>query len=138
MTENTPSKPSRDPVLDVLTTQFTVFKEARPLAIGIHKAILERMPDLTKEKVSKALRFHTGTTRYLKALSQAERRYDLDGNEAGEVTEEQREAATKLIKERFRKANEKRKAEEARQLAEAQARQRQEKLEMLAAKFSNR
>jgi ProP effector len=138
MTEKTPKKPIRDAVLDALTTEFPVFRDAKPLAIGIHKAILERRPELTKEAVSKALRIHTGATRYLKALSQADHRYDLDGNEAGDVTGEQREAATNLVKERIKKATEKRKAEEAQRKAEEQSKQRQEKLQKLAEKFSSR
>jgi len=138
MTEKTPRKPIRDAVLDALVTEFPVFRDAKPLAIGIHKAILERKPELTKETVSKALRIHTGMTRYLKVLAQAEHRFDLDGNEAGEVTAEQREAAGKLVKDRIKKATEKRKAEEAQRKAEEQARERQEKLLKLAEKFSSR
>ena len=134
----TTQKSNRDSVLDVLAERFAVFREAKPLAIGVHKAILERMPELTKEGVSKALRRHTTQTRYLKALAKAEHRYDLDGEEAGDVTAEQREAAAKLVQERIQKATERRKAEEAKRKAEEQAQQRQEKLQALAAKFNQR
>ena len=131
MTGNPTSKSFRDSVLDSLVASFPVFRDAQPLAIGIHKTILERMPELTKAQVSRALKIHTGSTRYLKALSNAEQRFDLDGAPAGEVTAEQRDAATKLVKERFKKAAERRKAEE-------QAKQHQVKLQQLAEKFNSR
>lgn len=138
MAENDKTPKRRDPTLETLITGFPIFAEAKPLAIGIHKAILERQPELTKEQVSRALRMHTASTRYLKALSQAEHRYDLDGNEAGEVTAEQREAATNQVKERIKKATEKRKAEEAQRRADEEARKRQGKLLKLAEKFNSR
>jgi len=135
MTENTPRKPNRDAVLDALVERYAVFKEAKPLMIGVHKAIMEHQPELTKPQVSKALRIHTAQTRYLKALAQASERFDLDGNPAGEVTQEQRDAAANLVQERIKKATEKRKAEAA-QRREAEAEQRRNaKLQQLADKF---
>lgn len=131
MTASAAKKSFRDEVLDRLVATFPVFQDARPLAIGVHKTILERMPELTRAQVSRALKIHTGSTRYLKALSNAEQRFDLDGQPAGEVTEEQREAAGNLVKERFKKAAERRKEEE-------KAKQHQIKLQQLAEKFNNR
>lgn len=138
MTSPSPKKPNRDAVLDSLVATFPVFRDALPLAIGIHKTILERLPELTKVQVSKALRIHTTSTRYLKAMAKAEQRLDLDGNPAGEVTAEQREAAAKLVKERINRANERKKAEEEQRKSEEQARLQKEKLEKLAAKFNSR
>jgi ProP effector len=131
MTESTPKKTSRDAVLDQLVAAFPVFRDAKPLAIGIHKAIREKLPELTRDQVGKALRIHTASTRYLKALAKAEQRFDLDGNPAGEVTEEQRKQAAGVMKERIQKSVERRKAEE-------QAKLQQEKLAKLAEKFNSR
>ncbi|MFA5083200.1 MAG: ProQ/FinO family protein [Hydrogenophilaceae bacterium] len=138
MTSDAPKKSNRDAVLDSLVATFPVLRDALPLAIGIHKTILERLPELTKVQVSKAMRIHTTSTRYLKAMAKAEQRFDLDGNPAGEVTAEQREAAKKLVMERINRANERKKAEEEKRKAEEQARQQKEKLEKLAAKFNSR
>ncbi|NTV95897.1 MAG: ProQ activator of osmoprotectant transporter prop [Thiobacillus sp.] len=131
MTEAQEKKPGRNALLDTLATTFAVFRDVRPLALGIHKTLQERMPELTKDQVRTALRSHTGSTRYLKALAQAKERYDLDGNPAGEVTEEQRAQAAEQLKERFRKAAERRQEEE-------QAKKRQENLLKLAEKFNSR
>lgn len=138
MTETEQPKRARDAVLDTLVATFPAFRDAQPLAIGIHKTIKERLPDLSKDQVGRALKIHTGSTRYLKSLARAEQRFDLDGNPAGEVTAEQREAAAKLVKERFKKAAERRKAEDDKRKAEEQARRQQEKLQQLAERFSKR
>jgi ProP effector len=131
MTETDKPNPRRNSLLETLVSNYVVFAECRPLALGVHKVIQERSPDLSKDQIRKALMLHTGSTRYLKMLSQSEARFDLDGNPAGTVTEEQREVAMTALKERFRKAAERRKAEE-------QAKKQQEKLLQLAEKFNTR
>lgn len=131
MSSEKPTPGRRNATLETLCATYPVFRECKPLALGIHKVLLERQPELGKDNIRNALRGHTASTRYLKALSQAEQRFDLDGQAAGEVTEEQRAQAFGEVKERIRKANERRKEEEA-------AKQRQEKLSQLAAKFNNR
>jgi ProP effector len=131
MTENKSSHSSRDDVLDTLVSTFVAFRDAMPLAIGIHKTLRERMPELTKDQIGRAMKIHTASTRYLKALSQSDHRFDLDGNPAGEITAEQRDQATSLLKERFKKMAERHKAQE-------QAKKQQEKLLKLAEKFNSR
>ena len=140
---STPAKPpSRNALLETLSANFAVFREARPLALGIHKAISERMPEVDTAQLRLAMRMHTASTRYLKALLATGERFDLDGNPAGEVTPEQREVASTTLRERFKKVAERRKAEEqalkaAQQEQEAQQK-RQEKLAQLAARFNLR
>lgn len=55
-------------LLEQLQAEFPVFRDCKPLAIGIHKQLLARMPDLDKNKVRVALHGHTASIRYLKAL----------------------------------------------------------------------
>jgi len=129
------SKP-RDPhhaVLISLRSTFPVFQECRPLAIGIHKAVLERIPGINPQQLRLAMRMHTASARYLKALTNGETRFDLDGNTAGAVTPEQKEQALDTLRERFRKGAEQHKAQ---LLAQQQEQQRQEKLIRLAEKFN--
>jgi ProP effector len=118
-------------VLTTLTTTFKTFGECQPLAIGIHKAIKERLTCVDPEQLRVALRIHTASTRYLKALSQSKFRFDLDGMPLGEVTAEQRQQALDTLRDRFRKKAEQHKAEQL-------AKQQQEKLQQLAAKFNAR
>ncbi len=140
---STPAKPpSRNALLETISVKFAVFREGRPLALGIHKVIIERMPEIDTAQLRLAMRLHTASTRYLKGLLATGERFDLDGNPAGEVTAEQREVAGTTLRERFKKSAERRKAEEhalkaAREEQEAQQK-RQEKLAQLAARFNVR
>lgn len=140
-TEPNPPRP-RNTVLDTLNASFKVFHDCQPLALGIHKAIKERVPDIDAKQLRSAMRVHTASTRYLKALSQAETRFDLDGTPAGEVTDEQRKQASDTLRERFKKKADRHKAEVlAKQLAEKQAQAEQERhanLLKLAEKFNTR
>lgn len=137
------TKPTRrNPLLETLSTNYAVFRDCQPLALGIHKTVKERMPEVEAAALRAAMKIHTASTRYLKALVVGKERFDLDGQPAGEVTEEQREVASTALRERFKKAAERRKADEkAKQTAqkeeEAQAR-RNEKLAQLAARFNSR
>jgi ProP effector len=121
----------RNALLDQLMERYPVFREGRPLAIGIHKSLLEAQPDLDKNALRQAMKAHTQSTRYLKGIVEGADRLDLAGNPDGKVTAEQQEQAVTMLKDRIRKATERRKAEE-------EAKQRQEKLQKLAEKFNTR
>lgn len=131
------SKPRgpRNEVLETLSATFAVFQDYRPLAIGIHKAILERHPDIDLQQLRLAMRKHTSSMRYLKVITQSDTRFDLDGNLAGEITAEQKKQALDTLRERFRKGAEQKKAELQ---AQQQEQQRQEKLRQLTEKFNTR
>lgn len=128
--EHKPAR-TRNAVLESLSGTFTVFRDCQPLAVGIHKSIKEKLPDIDAGQLRAAMKLHTASTKYLKVLAQGGNRYDLDGNVAGEVTAEQRTQATDALRERFRKGAERKKAEQ-------QEKERQEKLQQLAAKFNAR
>ncbi|GAB3550277.1 hypothetical protein GCM10027343_33190 [Noviherbaspirillum agri] len=132
--DNTPLQSARA-LLKQLEQTFDVFRTAAPLAVGIDKAVIARMPDVNRKALRIALGLHTNSVRYLKAMEKAQTRVDLDGNPAGEVSETHRTHASEVLRERFKKAAEKRK-EQA--LAEKHERQRAEKLRQLTEKFSSR
>jgi ProP effector len=96
---------------------------------------LERIPGINPQQLRLAMRMHTASARYLKALTNGETRFDLDGNVAGPVTPEQKQQALDTLRERFRKGAEQHKA---RLLARQQEQQRREKLVKLAEKFNVR
>jgi len=125
-------------LLKQLQQQFVAFRNCLPLAIGIDKQVLARMPGLNRKTMRAALGIHTGSMRYLRAMEKATIRYDLDGNPGAEVTETHRLHAKELLQQRFKKEAERKKAErEAAVQAEAD-RKRQEKLQLLASKFAKR
>ncbi|MBN8514699.1 MAG: ProP effector [Candidatus Accumulibacter regalis] len=119
-------------LLKDLQERFPVFRDCQPLAIGIDKQLMARLPGLERKSLRIALGIHTHSLRYLKASEKAPGRVDLDGQPAGEITPEQRLHASELVKERLRKQAEQRKMQRQ---AEAQERQHAAKLGQLVEKF---
>jgi ProP effector len=129
-------------LLKRLVESFAVFRDRRPLALGIHKAIQARIPEVEANHLRTAMRQHTSSTAYLKALVASDVRVDLDGVPAGEVTAEQKALAAQSLRERFRKSADQRKqkqqADELQEKLRLQAEERQQKLNQLADKFKRR
>jgi ProP effector len=72
----------------------------------------------------------------MKAMQIAKVRFNLDGSQADEVTEEQRVFAANSLHEYFKKAAVQRKEKEAAEAAKIAEEQKLEKLNQLAAKFA--
>ncbi len=120
-------------LLKELQTQFPVFRDCLPLAIGIDKQLLIRLPDLNRKELRVALGMHTHSLRYLKSMEKATVRLNLDGEVADAIPSAHREYASEIIRERLKKQAELRKAQRE---AETLARQRTEKLGQLVEKFA--
>ena len=123
-------------LLKQLQHQFPAFRNCLPLAIGIDKQLLARVPELDRKTMRAALGIHTGSLRYLRAMEKATVRYDLDGVAGAEVSDTHRQHAKEVLQQRFKKEAERKKAEREAELAEEADRLRQEKLLQLATKFS--
>lgn len=118
--------------------QFPSFRDCLPLAIGIDKQILARLPEVDRKLMRAALGIHTGSLRYLRVMEKAKVRHDLDGQPGAEVTQTHRDHATQVLRERAKKEAERKKAEREAAAAEEANRLRQEKLNLLTAKFSRK
>ncbi|MDM5179772.1 ProQ/FinO family protein [Massilia sp. DJPM01] len=123
-------------LLKQLQQQFPAFRDCLPLAIGIDKQLLARVPGLDRKTMRAALGIHTGSLRYLRAMEKATVRYDLDGVAGAEVTDIHRTHAKETLQQRFKKEAERKKAERDAAQADEANRLRQEKLLQLASKFS--
>jgi ProP effector len=120
-------------LLKDLQGRFDVFRNFSPLAIGIDKQLIAQEPDMNRKALRLALRSHTMSTRYLKEMQIASARLNLDGSAADEVTDEARSHSGDLLRERFKKQAEQRKAEqEAARAAQEAARAEQRRLEKLS------
>lgn len=131
-----PAAPSARALLKQLQQQFAAFRDCLPLAIGIDKQLLARVPGLDRKTMRAALGIHTGSMRYLRAMEKATVRYDLDGVAGAEVTDTHRLHAKEQLQLRFKKEAERKKLEKAAEAEAEAARLRQEKLQQLASKFS--
>ncbi len=137
-----PSNPSQAAraALKQFQQEFVVFRDCMPLAIGIDKQLMTRVPGLSRRVLRMALGMHTNSLRYLKTMEKATVRFDLDGNTTDEVTDVHRTHASQILRERFKKGAEQKKAQleaaKAQREAEQAAAIRAEKLNQLTAKFS--
>ena len=85
---------------------------AKPLKLRIQVDIQERAPGVfSKQVLSAFFRRYTGSTSYLIAVSKAPHRVDLDGQAAGEVSIEHKQAALEELARR-RANNEARREQE--------------------------
>jgi ProP effector len=119
--------------------RFPVFRDCLPLAVGVDKALRQRMPELDRKVLRIALSLHTHSTRYLKGMAKATVRFDLDGCPGDGISDAHRAHAEKLLRERSQKAaaerQVKRDAEVAQRQADLAERRRAEKLDQLVDKF---
>lgn len=88
----------------------------KPVKLRIQADIQERAPgQFTKQQLSAFLRRHTGSTAYLNAVIKSPHRFDLDGNEAGEITAEHKQVARDELNRRRTKHQERQAQEETAQ-----------------------
>jgi sRNA-binding protein len=74
--------------LELFPRCFTRFRR-RPLKIGIHNDIIDRVGELGAVELKSAMRCYCGQRVYLMACTEGATRIDLDGNAAGIVTAEE-------------------------------------------------
>jgi len=95
----------------------------KPVKLRVQADIQERAPGkFSKAQLSAFLRRHTGSTSYLIALTQAKTRFDLDGNPAGEISEEHLTVAKEELTRRKALQQDRQQAEQAQQQLQAQQR----------------
>lgn len=69
----------------------------KPLALGLHVRIEERIPELSRDDVAWALRDYTSGATYLKAMVAGAARLNLDGKAEGAVDEEAAAVAARRL-----------------------------------------
>lgn len=80
----------------------------KPLKIGIFHDLLLRYPHANASKLGKFLASYTRSKPYQIALKKFDRRIDLDGNEVGEVSNDQKCRADRVMNIVHRSINERR------------------------------
>jgi len=145
-TETAPAatQPLHDPRELLLKLQeiSPTFRDCKPVALRIDKSVMALFPDIDRKVIRSAMRLHTTSTRYLKALQRETHRYDLEGNPCEEIAQEHREHAAQTLKTRFteaaRRKREKEKEEAQRQRETVAEQRRADKLQQLVGRFSKR
>ena len=73
--------------------KFDVFRQFRPLALGIHESLIAALPQFDPVLISRVVANHCRKPRYVKSVARGGKRFDLAGKPAGEVKPEERKAA---------------------------------------------
>ncbi len=118
-------------LLKSLQENFPVFRDYSPLAIGIDKELFAKIPDLDRKVLRMALGMHSHSLRYMKTMEKATHRLHLDGSNADEIVPAHRTHATEVLRERFKKDAERRKAQREAETKEAEQRKAQREAEAL-------
>ena len=100
---------------------------AKPFKLRIQQDIQQRAPGVfSKATLSAFFRRHTGSTSYLMALGKATHRFDLDGQPAGELSDEHRQLAAAELTRRRQLVREREQLAQAQQRAQQREAQRAE------------
>ena len=130
-------------LLQKLRKEFPVFRDTLPLAIGIDKQIVARLPDTDRRVLRVSMAMHTKSTPYLRKMAKAVTRFNLDASPAEELSDVHRIHAGTVLAQRIKRNEEFQKAQREQELRakreaeEAEvARLQAEKINQLAAKFT--
>jgi sRNA-binding protein len=95
---------------------------AQPFKLRIQNDIQERAPGaFSKQALSAFFRRHTHSTAYLQAVAKGTQRFDLDGQPAGELSDEHRQLAVDELARRKARHQERRQQEREKMIAERKA-----------------
>jgi len=116
---------------------------ARPLKLRIQQDIQQRAPGVfSRGTLSAFFRRHTGSTGYLISLTKASHRFDLDGQPAGELSDEHKQAAQAELTRRRQLTREREQAaqaqqrEQQREAQKAEMAQQAEQMQARQARFA--
>jgi sRNA-binding protein len=108
----------------------------RPIKLRIQHDIQERAPGVfSKQALAAFFRRYTSSTAYLVAVSKARERFDLDGQPAGELSEEHRQIAAEELARRRAKHQARRAQEEQAQRERARLLREYETTKLTEANF---
>jgi len=86
-------KKQTEMIAEHIYSKFDVFRQFRPLALGIHESLIAALPQFDSQLISRVVANHCRKPRYIKSLARGGRRFDLAGKPQGEVTAEEKKAA---------------------------------------------
>lgn len=86
-------KKQTEMIAEHVYSKYEVFRQFRPLAVGIHESLIAALPQFDPVLISRVVANHCRKPRYIKSLSRGGKRFDLHGRPAGEVKPEEKKAA---------------------------------------------
>lgn len=102
-TEPSPSEIQAKAMDRFLADTFEAWQSYKPLALGVeadlYRLMDQNQPPASKRVVQRLLRMHCNHGKYLQAVVDGQQRYNLAGEILGEVSETEREHASRTLKE---------------------------------------
>ncbi|MBA4707802.1 ProQ/FINO family protein [Aquitalea aquatica] len=86
-------KKQTEMIAEHVYSKFEVFRQFRPLALGIHESLIAALTQFDPTLISRVVANHCRKPRYVKSLARGGKRFDLAGKPTGEVTAEEKKAA---------------------------------------------
>jgi sRNA-binding protein len=86
-------KKQTEMIAEHVYNKFEVFRQFRPLALGIHEHLIAALPQFDSVLISRVVANHCRKPRYIKSLARGGKRFDLAGKPDGEVKAEEKKAA---------------------------------------------
>lgn len=86
-------KKQTEMIAEHVYSKFEVFRQFRPLAIGIHESLIAALPQFDAVLIARVVANHCRKPRYVKSLARGGKRFDLACKPVGEVTAEEKQAA---------------------------------------------
>ncbi|MCP1291961.1 MULTISPECIES: ProQ/FINO family protein [unclassified Chromobacterium] len=89
-------KKQTEMIADHVYSKFDVFRQFRPLALGIHESLIAALPQFDSTLISRVVANHCRKPRYVKSLARGGKRFDLANKPVGEVSAEEKKAAEQM------------------------------------------
>lgn len=86
-------KKQTEMIAEHVYSKFEVFRQFRPLALGIHEILIAALPQFDPVLISRVVANHCRKPRYIKSLARGGKRFDLTGKPSGEIKPEEKKAA---------------------------------------------
>jgi len=86
-------KKQTEMIAEHVYSKFEVFRQFRPLALGIHESLIATLSQFDPVLISRVVANHCRKPRYIKSLARGGKRFDLSGKPVGEVKPEEKKAA---------------------------------------------
>lgn len=97
----TPPSELRAQELSASLNNYRVWLDRLPLALGIERQVFQHIGELhlsaSKRVVNKLLHYHTHSRQYLQNVGRGGMRYNLDGSEAGDITQGELDHAGQVL-----------------------------------------
>ncbi|BEV70578.1 ProQ/FINO family protein [Paludibacterium sp. THUN1379] len=86
-------KKQTEMIAEHVYNKFEVFRQFRPLALGIHESLIAALPQFDPVLIARVVANHCRKPRYIKSVARGGKRFDLAGKPSGEVKPEEKKAA---------------------------------------------